>query len=58
MDFSKFLNGFVKIDTWTSFGCYMVLSKLIRVFVKVVLCISHPLPIKTKLKFDQDFKAC
>ena len=57
MDSSKFLNGFVKINTWTSFGCYTDLSKLIRVFVKVVLCISHPLPIKTKLKFDQDFKA-
>ena len=27
-------------------------------FVKVVLCISRPLPNKTKLKFDQDLKAC
>ena len=26
--------------------------------VKVVLCISCPLPNKTKLEFDQDFKAC
>ena len=58
MDFSKLLDGFVKIDTWISFGCYRDLLKLIRVLVKVVLCISQPLPIKTKLKFDQDFKAC
>ena len=27
-------------------------------FVKVVLCISRPLPNKTKLKFDREFKAC
>ena len=36
----------------------MGLSKLIHGFVKDVLCISCPLPNKTKLKFDQDFKAC
>ena len=26
MDFSKLSNGFVKINTWISFGCYMDLS--------------------------------
>ena len=31
--------------------------KMLHVFVKVVLCISGPLPNKNKLKFDQDFKA-
>ena len=36
----------------------MILLKLLHGFVKVVLCIFHPLPNKTKLKFDQDYKAC
>ena len=36
----------------------MDLAKLLHGFVKVVLCISCPLPNKTKLKFDQDFKVC
>ena len=35
----------------------MDLIKLLLWFVKVVLHISHHLPNKTKLKFDQDFKA-
>ena len=56
MDFSKFLHGFVKIDTGISLSCYMDLSKLLHGFFKVVLCISRLLPNKTKLKFDQDFK--
>ena len=34
------------------------LSKLLHGFVRVVLCLSRPLSNKTKLKFDQDFKAC
>ena len=34
----------------------MILLKLLHGFVKVVLCIFHPLPNKTKLKFDQDYK--
>ena len=34
----------------------MDLSKLLHGFVKVVLCISCPLPNKTKLMFGQDFK--
>ena len=35
----------------------MDLFKLLHGFVKVVLCISCSLPNKTKLKFEQDFKA-
>ena len=35
----------------------MDFSKLFG-FVKVDPCISHPLPNKTKLKFNQDFKPC
>ena len=58
------LNGFVKIDTWISLSCYMDLPKSLHGFVKVAtwicqcLCISHPLPDTTTLKFDQDIKAC
>ena len=63
MDFSWFLHGFVKIDIGISLRFYMYLSIFLHGFVKVVtwiwfLCISRPLPNKTKLKFDQDFKAC
>ena len=47
MDFSKLV--FVKV---------VGLSKLIYEFVKVDICVSHPLPNKTKLKFYQDFNAC
>ena len=36
----------------------MDVLKLIHGFVTVVLCISHPLSNKTKLKFDQDLKVC
>ena len=43
-------------------SCYMESSKLRYGFLKVVtwicLCISRLLPNKTKLKFNQDFKAC
>ena len=35
----------------------MHLLKLLREFVKVVLCISRHLPNKKKLKFDQAFNA-
>ena len=71
MDFSNLIQGFlfklshglVKIDEWISLICSMDLSKLqhgfvtvVTVFVKVVLCISRPLPHKTKLKFDQEFE--
>ena len=56
-----FLHGFVKIDDWISLSCYIDLSNLLYGFVKVVtwICSMHfsPLPNKTKLKFDQDFKA-
>ena len=62
--FSKLLDGFVRINTRISPSWYMDLSKLVlgfvkvlQGFVKVVLCFSRSLPNKTKLKFDQDFKA-
>ena len=42
---------FVKLVTCICQNCDMD-------FFKVVTCISRPLPNKTKLKFDQDFKAC
>ena len=48
MDFSKLLHGFLK-------SCYMDLLKLLHRLVKIVLCISRPLPNKTKLKFDEEF---
>ena len=62
MNYSKLLHGLVKIDTQISLNFYMDLSnmdlfKLLLGFVKVVLGSSCPLPNKTKLKFDQDFKA-
>ena len=55
----------MNIDTWIYLCCHMDLSKLLydslkllHGFIVVVLCISCPLPIKTKLNIDQDFKAC
>ena len=36
----------------------MDLLEVLYGFVKVVLCYSRPLPNKTKLMFDQDFKTC
>ena len=35
---------------------FLDLSNLLQGFVKVVTCISRPLPNKTKLKFNQDFE--
>ena len=58
MIFSKLLRRFVKIDSWISLSCYMDLLNLLHVFIKVAPYISSLLPNKTKLKFDQDFKAC
>ena len=52
------MHGFLQVVTWICQSCYMDLLKLLHGFVKVVLFISQPLPSKTKLKFDQDFKAC
>ena len=49
------LNGFLKIVTWICQSCYMDLFKLLHGLVKVVICISRPLPNKTKLKFNRDF---
>ena len=57
MDLSKLIHGFLPVVTWICQRCYMDLLKLLRGFVKVVLCVSHPLPNKTKLKFDHDFKS-
>ena len=37
-------------------GLALVFLKLLCGFIKVVLRISCPLPNKTRLKFDQDFK--
>ena len=59
MDFSELLHGFgfAEIAKWISLGGYMDLSKLLRGLVNVVLCIFCSLSNKTKLKFDQYFKA-
>ena len=40
MNFSKLLHGIVRIDT---------LLKVLHGLVKIVLCISRPLPNKTKI---------
>ena len=53
MDWIKLLHWFVKNKS-----CYMDLYKLSLWCVKVVLCIARPLPNKTKLKLDNNFKAC
>ena len=56
MDFSELLHGFgfAEIEKWICLGGYM---DLLRGLVNVVLCISCSLSNKTKLKFDQYFKA-
>ena len=46
MDFSKLLDGFVKIDIWISLVCYMNLSKLIHWHL---VCTNHKF-IATVLK--------
>ena len=38
-EFSKLLDGFVKIDAWISLSCYMDFSKLMHGFVKAVMWI-------------------
>ena len=53
LDLSK-KYGFLYVVTHVD----MDLLKLLLGFVTVLLCISCPLPNETKLKFDQDFKAC
>ena len=54
MDFSKMLNGFVKIDKWICPSCYMDFSKLLKVyfsklfingFVKIDKWIGPVLPL-------------
>ena len=65
MDFSELLQGFVNMYSWISPSFYKYLLKLIHGFrfVMMWVCQSYsmffcPLPNKTKLKFDQDFKGC
>ena len=58
LDLSKLINLFLQVVTWICQKIYMDLLKLLLGFVTVLLCISCPLPNKTTLKFDQDFKAC
>ena len=63
MDLSLLIDGvatsnMLKVVTWIFQNCFMDLSKLLHGFVKVVSCISRPLPSKTKLKHGQDFNAC
>ena len=48
----------IKVVTWICQSCYLDLSKLLLGFIKVVLCISSPFSVKTKVNFDQDFLAC
>ena len=57
MDFSELLHGFGKFTTWICFSFYLDFLKLFLGFVRGVLGISCPLPNKTKVKFDQHFKA-
>ena len=59
-----YLDFYLKIDTWISHCCFLDLSISLHGSVKVVtwicqsfLCVPRYLPNKTKLKFDQDFKA-
>ena len=49
---------FVKVGTWICQNLYMDFSKLLHGFVKIDTWISRSLLNKTKLTFDQDFKAC
>ena len=59
MDLSKLSHGFVKIHIWISLSSYMDLFDVSKFgFVKIVRCISHPLPNKAMLKFYQDFQVC
>ena len=63
---SKFWSPNGSLTPYFSLGTFVILtmlyhldlSNLLHGFVNVVLCFSRPLPNKTKLKFDQDFKAC
>ena len=53
---SEIIHGFLLVVTWICRNCCIDLLRLLLGFVKVVLCISCPLP--NKMKFDQDFKVC
>ena len=56
-DFTQPLLDYVESNCWICQNCFIDYSKLILAFVTAVPCISRPLPNKTKLKFDQEFKA-
>ena len=57
-DLSKLIIGFLYVATGICQSrCMFFFFKLLRGFVKVVLCISRPLPNKTKLKFDPRFQS-
>ena len=53
MDFSKFLNGFVKVDTWVSLSCYMDVEATGSVPAEFVVQISG---LKMKAEFIKIFK--
>ena len=55
-DFTLPLLVIVESNCWICQSCYMDYPKLIYGFVTTVPCISRPLPNKTKLKFDHNFK--
>ena len=55
MDFSKLSQGFVKIDTWISLGCYTDLSKLFYIFF--ALCKTKPSRSLTKISKLESFEA-
>ena len=61
MDLSKLIHGFlysISFRLHLAKLLYVDLLKLLHGFVQLFLCISRPLSNKTKLKFDQVFKAC
>ena len=58
IDLSKLKHRFLKVVIRICQNSLKNFSMFLYGFVKVVLFISQPLPSKTKLKFDQDFKAC
>ena len=51
--FSKFLNGFVKVDTWVSLSCYMDVEATGSVPAEFVVQISG---LKMKAEFIKIFK--
>ena len=58
MNLLNWYSHFFYVVTWICQSCYMDLLKFLYGCDKAVTCISQPLPNKTELKFDQDFKDC